>query len=98
MAPCNAAPRWLPWEVSLEVVGRGEGMGWQYESSERLAGKESTTKRETWVQFLGREDPLVPGEENGNPLQYSCLESPMDRGPWWATVRGVTKESDANRQ
>ena len=29
------------------------------------------------------------GEENGNPLQYSCLENPMDRGTWWATVRGT---------
>jgi len=32
-----------------------------------------------------------PQEGNGNPLQYSCLENPMDRGAWWATVHGVTK-------
>ena len=32
-----------------------------------------------------------PGGENGNPLQYSCLEIPMDRGAWWATVHGVRK-------
>ena len=32
-----------------------------------------------------------PGGGNGNPLQYSCLENPMDRGAWWATVHGVTK-------
>ena len=32
-----------------------------------------------------------PGEGNGNPLQYSCLEYPMDGGAWWATVHGVTK-------
>ena len=32
-----------------------------------------------------------PGEANDNPLQYSCLENPMDRGAWWATVHGVTK-------
>ena len=32
-----------------------------------------------------------PGEGNGNPLQYSCLENPMDRGVWWATVHGVAK-------
>ena len=32
-----------------------------------------------------------PGEGNGNPLQYSYLENPMDRGAWWATVYGVTK-------
>ena len=35
----------------------------------------------------------IPGERNGNPLQYSCLENPMDRGAWWATIHGVT-ESD----
>ena len=31
------------------------------------------------------------GEDNGNPLQYSCLENPMDGGAWWAAVHGVTK-------
>ena len=35
-----------------------------------------------------------PGERNGNPLQFSCLEILMDRGVWWATVQGV-KESDS---
>ena len=39
--------------------------------------------------ILGREDPLE--EEMANLLQYSCLENPMDRGAWWATVRGVGK-------
>ena len=39
------------------------------------------------VPGLGR----FPEEGNGNPLQYSCLENPMDRGAWWATVHGVTK-------
>ena len=34
-----------------------------------------------------------PGEESGNPLQYSCLENPMDGGVWWATVHGIA-ESD----
>ena len=38
------------------------------------------------------------GEENGNPLQYSCLGIPMDRGTWWATVHGVPKESDMTWQ
>ena len=32
-----------------------------------------------------------PGEGNGSPLQYSCLENSMDRGTWWARVHGVTK-------
>ena len=39
------------------------------------------------IPELGRS----PGEENGNPLQYSCLENPMDSGAWWATVYVVTK-------
>ena len=38
---------------------------------------------------LGWEDSLE--EENGNPLQYSCLKNAMDRGVWWATVHGVTE-------
>ena len=39
------------------------------------------------IPGLGRS----PGEENGNPLQYSCLENPMDRGAWLATLHGVAK-------
>ena len=39
------------------------------------------------VPGLGRS----PGEVNGNPLQYSCLENPMDRGAWQSTVHGVAK-------
>ena len=35
-----------------------------------------------------------PGERNGNPLQYSCLANPMDRGAWQAIVHGVTEESN----
>ena len=34
---------------------------------------------------------ISPGEGNGNLLLYSCLENPMDRGAWWATVHGVAK-------
>ena len=39
------------------------------------------------IPGLGR----FPGERNGNPLQYSCLENPMDRGTWWAIVHEVAK-------
>ena len=39
-----------------------------------------------WVQVY-----VWLGEGNGTPLQYSCLESPMDRGAWWAAVHGVAK-------
>ena len=41
---------------------------------------------------------ISPGEESGNPLQYSCLENPVDGGPWQATVHEVAKELDATEQ
>ena len=40
-----------------------------------------------------RDMGLIPGGGHGNPLHYSCLENPTDRGAWWATVHGIT-ESD----
>ena len=54
-------------------------------------GKNPPAKQEKQgvMPGLGRS----PGEGNGNPLKYSCLENPTDRGAWWATVHGVT-ESD----
>ena len=39
------------------------------------------------IPGLGRS----PGGGNGNPLQYSCLENPMDRGAWWAIAHGIAK-------
>ena len=52
-------------------------------------GKESTYNAGdlSLIPVLGRS----PGEGNGNPLQYSCLDNSMDRGAWWATVYGVAK-------
>ena len=44
---------------------------------------------ETWIQSLAWEE--TPGEGNGTPLQYSCLENPMDREAWWATGHSITK-------
>ena len=46
------------------------------------------------IPGLGRS----PGEGNGNPLQYSCLENPMDKGAWQATVPRGRKESDTTEQ
>ena len=52
-------------------------------------GKESACKSEDLglIPRLGRS----PSEGNGNPLPYSCLENPMDRGAWWAIVHMVPK-------
>ena len=62
-----------------------------YSISEWLRGTESAANAgaaEDRVLFLSREDPQGG---NSNPLQYSCLENPLDRGAWQATVHGVEK-------
>ena len=59
----------------------------QYDVPSGSDGKASAYKAGDpgFIPGLGRS----PGEGNGNPLQRSCLENPMDRGSWWATVHGV---------
>ena len=52
-------------------------------------GKESACNAGDLGLIVGLE--RSPGEGNGYPLQYSCLENSMDRGGWWATVHGITK-------
>ena len=52
-------------------------------------GKNLLAEQMTQVRALGQEDS--PGGGNGNPLQYSCLGNPMDRGSWWDTVYRVVK-------
>ena len=52
-------------------------------------GKESTCNAGDLGSISG--SGRSPGEGNGNPLQYSCLENPMDKGAWWAIVPGITK-------
>ena len=63
-------------------------------------GKLEVTKQEMArvnVNILGISElkgtgmTIISGEGNGTPLQYSCLENPMDGGAWWAIVHGVTK-------
>ena len=55
-------------------------------------GKESTCNAGDTGSIA--ESGRSPGGGHGNPLHYSCLEDPEDRGVWWATVLGVAKESD----
>ena len=56
-----------------------------------LSGKESAYQVEDMSSIPGSRRSF--GEGNGNPLQYSCLGNPMDRGAWCATVHGFAKES-----
>ena len=78
---CNSGE---PGLISASGRSAGEGIGYPLQNSwaslvAQLV-KNLPGMRETWVQSLGWEDPL--GEGNGNPLQYSCLENPMDEGAW----------------
>ena len=66
----------------MSIPGRSDG-----KESACIAG---ATRDPGSVPGLGRS----PGEGDGNPLQNPCLENPMDRGAWWATVHGVAEESD----
>ena len=52
-------------------------------------GKDLPSMQETQVGSL--DQGRAPGEGNGNALQYFCLGNPLDRGAWWAIVRGVAK-------
>ena len=47
----------------------------------------ATARHAGWIPGSGRS----PGEGNGNPVQYSCLKNPVDRGAWQATVHGVSE-------
>jgi len=63
-----------------------EGLPWW------LSGKESTCNAGDTGLIPGSE--RTPREGNDNPLQYSCLGNPMDRGGWWAIIHGVPKKLD----
>ena len=73
----------------LEISSRKLELPWELSSSLIAQSVESACNAGDldWIPGLGRS----PGEGNGNPLQYSCLENPMDRGAWQAIVHGVTR-------
>ena len=64
---------------------------WQEDSSPLRHLGSPCVHGDSWVRRSPGEGYGNLGEGHGNPLQYSCLENPMDRGAWWATVHGVTK-------
>ena len=66
-------------------LGFGLNPGFPHSSG----GKESACSAETQVRSPG--SGISPGEGNGNPLQFFCLENPMDRGTWQAAVFGVAR-------
>ena len=70
-----------------------DGMGWEVGVGLRMGNTCTPMAKESTCNAgdlgLIPESGRSPGEGNGNPLQYSCLENPMDRGAWWAAVHGV---------
>ena len=71
------------------VLGGCNYLGFLYSFPGGSDGKESACNAGDSGSIPG--SGKFPGEGNGNPLQYSCLKSPMDRGTWWAIGHGVAK-------
>ena len=83
---------WQPTPLFLPGESHERGAWW--------ATVHGVPKTQTWLKWLSmhtssfyrlRNSSRKSGEGNGTPLQYSCLENPMDRGAWWAAVHGVAK-------
>ena len=70
-------------DLTRHFAGKKKGLPWWSDS------KESACSAGDLGSAPGLE--RSPGEGNDDPLQYSCLENPMDRGAWWAAVHGVEK-------
>ena len=66
---------------------KSQGASWVALVVKNPPAKAGDTKDSGLICELGRS----PGGGHSNPLQYSCLKNPMDRGAWWATVHRVTK-------
>ena len=75
----------LAWRIPETGESGGLSVGcrlWGHTESDTT---EATQQQQQQSPIL----PFITGEGNGNPLQYSCLENPMDRAAWWAMVHGV---------
>ena len=83
MSQASAIIRLVPSSEFFSSVSQYCGLPWVAHMVKNLPAIQ-----ETWVRSLGQEDPL---EEDDNPLHYSCLENPMDRGAWQTTVCGFAK-------
>ena len=81
----------MPKPQDIYTMKRENAKFWGSQGASLVAQmvKNTLAMQETRVQSLGL--GISPGEGNGNPLQHSCLENPMDRGAWRAAVHGVTK-------
>ena len=83
---------WIHWRPKQHLIYLAR---YTWASQVAQTVKKPPAMQETWFWSLGQEDS--PGEGHGNPLQYSCLENPMDRGAQWATVHGITESDTTER-
>ena len=83
----SAFSEWLSTEFTVPAFSHQEAQLSYRTSLVAQTIKNLPAMQETWVRSLSRS----PGEGNGSPLQYSCLENSMDRGAWWATAHVVAK-------
>ena len=67
-----------------EMATNSSVLAWDIARTEKPGGLQSMGPK-SWTELSNS------GEGNGNPLRYSCLESPVDRGAWWAAVHGVAQ-------
>ena len=79
--------KWQPTPVFLP----GESQGWRNLVGYSPWVAQNWTRLSDFTSFISLTSYFITGEGNGNPLQYSCLENPMDRGAWWAMVHGVAE-------
>ena len=90
-------PLSLSWNsrvVKQKEVGERKEKEWPYPPISLLVKCEFVRQKKLWIEGKNKNN-LCMG--NGNPLQYSCLENPMDGGAWWATVHG-SKELDTTER
>ena len=93
---CNAGdPSSIPGSGRSPGEGIGSPLQYSWASLVAWTVKHPTAMQETWVRSLSWEDPMEEGM--ATPLQYSCLENPMHRGTWRATVHGVAELDMAER-
>ena len=83
----NAKLEFAAWSFYLPIIYIVLGIVKGFSGDSMVKNSSAMWKTCVWSLGLGR----APGEGNGNPLQYSCLENPTDRGAWQATVHGAVK-------
>ena len=88
-----------PWSIGLQRVRHDwSNLAHTHTYLFRVRIEECTFEHDLILLYYLRSRSISNGEGNGNPLQYSCLENPMDWGAWWAAVYGVAKSRTRLKQ